>query len=332
LATGFPQGRNDLASETGKRRGAMKLPVFKAIGATFGYFATHGLGVVKALWLPTLLFTGAMLFLLPKYFAPVVSLMELGPTPSPQQAAQIMGPAFQWIGLLLLAAFLFQPMAYVGAMRHVLRGQELKAPFYLGFGGDELRVAATFILMIILIGIVYVIGVLGLMALTAALGALGQGAAWAGALAGILGIALFGFILWIALRLSLSLPAAVAEKRIGLPYSWRAGKGNTLRLLLFFFIFVLIMIPAVAVYVNIMMPDYFSSLKKIAEAGTDIAKSHEIQTAMMKKQMEALTPGSDGYLVRAAGVFLYNLFMNALWTIPPAIAYRFISGDAGKAR
>ena len=34
----------------------MKLPVFKAIGASFAYFMSHGLDLLKALWLPTLLF------------------------------------------------------------------------------------------------------------------------------------------------------------------------------------------------------------------------------------------------------------------------------------
>ncbi|MEQ1929640.1 MAG: hypothetical protein ABL957_03790 [Parvularculaceae bacterium] len=308
----------------------MKLPVFKAIGASFAYFMSHGLDLLKALWLPTLLFNAAIIYALPKYMGPMLAIMELGPTPNPQQAAALMGPALQWIGVILLAAFVFQPMSYVGAMRHVLRGQSLRAPFYLGFGADELRVAAAFILMMIMFTLVYVVGALSFVALTAALGALAIGAAAPVVL--VLGGVFSAVMVWLALRLSLSLAATVAEKKIGLPYSWRAGKGNSAALLLYFLFWIAVMVPAAALYMMLVMPNYFGDVQALVAAGDDLAKAHEVQVRMTREQVEGLAPGSPGFPLRAATIYVYNLFMNALWTVPPAIAYRYLAADKAQAR
>lgn len=303
----------------------MKLPVFKALGASFAYVLTHGLDLLKALWLPQLLFTAAILYALPKYMGPMLAVMELGPNPDPAAAVAAMGSAIPWLGLILVAAFIFQPMSYVGAMRHVLRGEELRSPFYVGFGGDELRVAGTFILLMVMFVLVYIVGVLATLALTAALGAVAKGPAVA--IIAIVPAALVAGMLWFSLRMSLSLPAAVAERRIGLPFSWRMTKGNSLALLLYFLIVLLIMAPVFVVYMLLAMPTYFADMNDVFTAAGDPAKVQEIQLRMTRAQIADMTPGSARFPLLAAGMYIYQIIMTALWTVPPAIAYRYLAGN-----
>lgn len=307
----------------------MKLPILKAFGAGLAYFGSHAPGLLKAIWLPTLIMTAVTVYALPRYMEPMLAVMEMGPEPNPQAAMAAMGPGIRWLGILFLSSLILYPMVNVGAMRHVLRGDTLKAPFYLGFGADEIRVLATFLLLIIMMVLVSLVGMIGLLAITAAGAALGGAV---GAMLSLVGIlAFFGGFLWMAMRLSLSLPATVAERRIGLPVSWAMGKGNSLRLFVYFLLWLLVILPFAVAYIFSTVPGFLEYMSEIAAAGTNEAALNEIQARMQRAQIEALKPSSPGFPLRVAILYLYNLLTLAWGAVAPAIAYRYIAGETARS-
>jgi hypothetical protein len=123
--------------------------------------------------------------------------------------------------VLGLGAFLIEVMIVCALFRAMLRDEE-PGFLHLRLGFDEGRVAIVWLGM--LAGAIVVI-LLGVQAVTAAAHAAGG---WAGLAAGLLAAAL---LVWLALRLALAAPVAVAEHRIGFFRSWRLTRGRFVPLL-----------------------------------------------------------------------------------------------------
>ena len=303
----------------------MQLPVSKAFGASLAYMATHALELLKALWLPTAILTAVSIWTLPGYLGPLLEFVAVAENPSPEAFAILM-PAAKWIGIYLLASLVLYPMIYVGAMRHILRGERLRLPFYFQFGGDEVRMLATFVFLTIVLMLVDFAGNLGLETIAAALGAFAPQAV-AGLTVAILSLAYFCFYLWIQLRLSLSLPAAVAEKRIGVPISWGVTKGNSLRLLAFYLLFGVIFLAIAAVIVAMNWAAIGAFAVDIQAAKDNPQKMLEIVTGALTGFVDKLKPEHPQFALNAAMFYLYSVIGFIVGTVPAAIAYRYIAGD-----
>ncbi len=172
----------------------MNFPVFKAFSAGLAYIVAHFFTIIKILWLPTLLLIAVQLYLMPSMIDAEFQFgnMEQGGDPAAMFA--VMGPMMRTTALLYLAMAILYPMMIAGLLRHVIRGEAPRLPFYLWFGADEFRIVAAFLLLIIMTIILYIAGFLLVMVvgviLSLVAGALG------GILMGVGILALVGALIW----------------------------------------------------------------------------------------------------------------------------------------
>lgn len=153
----------------------MKLPVFKALGASLSYIGAHFFTLIKIMWLPALLLTGVMAYVMPTVMDAQMQLIAVEETGDPTDVLALLGPIFKSSGLMYLAAAIFYPMIMAGVLKHVIRGDAPRLPFYLQYGGDELRLLLAYILIFIISVVAVIAGFLGFGVLSAVLGiALGR--------------------------------------------------------------------------------------------------------------------------------------------------------------
>jgi hypothetical protein len=137
-----------------------------------------------------------------------------------REAAGTIGGA---IGALVLGlgAFAIEVMIVAALFRATLR-DDPPGFLHLRLGPDELRVGAVWLVMLAGAVAVLVIGGQAVLAAAAA------GGGWAGFAVALLVAAV---LIWLALRLSLAAPVAVAERRLGFAQSWRLTRGRMVPLL-----------------------------------------------------------------------------------------------------
>ena len=76
------------------------------------------------------------------------------------------------MGLIYLSAAIAYPMMIAGALKHVVRGEAPRMPFYLSYGLDEIRILLSYIILVIMVSLVAFVGVFAMMALGLAFSAL----------------------------------------------------------------------------------------------------------------------------------------------------------------
>jgi hypothetical protein len=303
----------------------MKLPVLKAVGAGLAYLTTHFGAVLKALWLPTLLMVAVFAYVMPPYSQAMIEISSLESSGDPQALFAAMGPALKWMGLLYLAMAILYPMMIAGVLRHIVRGESPKLPFYFQFLGDEVRILFTFILLTIMLMIIYLVGVLGVAALTAALALLLKeiGAM----IAGVVILAVLIAAIWFLLRMSMALPAAVGARRIGLAVSWSITKGNSWRLFFYWLIWGIIMAAIGCVYVLVAMPDYFSIMGEFLARAGDPAAQQDISQRLLQAEMGMWDRARPGFWIVMAATYVYMIVYTALLNVSSGVAYRFLAGE-----
>lgn len=301
----------------------MKLPVFKAVGATFAYLFRHAGLLFASLWLPALLFMAAMIYAMPLYMDAVIKM-----SPS-DGAVTTLSPEFlRATGIMYGASFAFYPMLYVASLRHLVRGDRLKFPFYLNFGGDEIRVIAAYFLLMVVIFVTMIVGVLGVAAIAFSVSIIWKSAGEIIALVPM--IALLVAMPWIMMRLSLIFPAAIARRSVGISESWRATKGNSLRLLLFWIIITLAVLPAVGAYFALVFWDQFGALREaFSTAGDPAVVSAEVERRMLEIQREFYDPAREGFWPAMIATYLYMIVVTAYTNVASGMAWRYLTDDVG---
>ncbi len=308
----------------------MKFPVFKAFGATLAYLTGHAVDLIKALWLPALLLVAAMAAVMPGYLDAAIAMLDLGPTPDPNAVLAVVGPMMSSMGLLLLVSAVLYPMMIVGALRHVVRGDEQKLPFYLGYGGDEVRTLGAYALIIVMMVIAYLVFALAVGVLTGVLTLISPAAGGVGALIAL--VAGLGALVWFAMRLSATFPAVLATRSLGLAQSWRATKGNSTRLLLFWFLVGLIMLGVGLFYAVAFMGDMMPIYAELIDAGADEAAQQAANLKLMKAQRDLYDFGSAKFWPFTIATYIYTVALMALTSVAAGIAWRFLTDDgAGDA-
>jgi hypothetical protein len=303
----------------------MKLPVLKAVGAGLAYLTTHFGAVLKALWLPTLLMMAVFAYVMPPYFQAMIEISSFESGSDPQALFAAMGPAMKWMGLLYLSMAILYPMMIAGVLRHIVRGESPKLPFYFQFLGDEVRILFTFILLMIMLLIIYLVGVLGVAALTAALALLLKEIG--GMIAGVIILAVLIAAIWFLLRMSMALPAAVGARRIGLAVSWSITKGNSWRLFFYWLIWGLIMAAIGCVYVLIAMPDYFSAMGEMVANANDPSAQQELQRRLLQAESNLWDRSQPGFWIIMAATYVYMIVYTALMNVSSGVAYRYLAGE-----
>lgn len=308
----------------------MKLPVIKAFVAGFALFFGHAGELLKALWLPALLMMIALAYLMPPYLEATLRLPELHQSADPQQVLAQMGPLFKYAGLLYLVMAIVYPMMAAGNLKYIIRGQTLRLPFYLQFGLDEFRLLLTVILLVIMLGLAYLTGMIAFLVLST-LAMLG-GQAIGGVIASLAMVAFMVAMIWFLLRMSMSLPAAIGARKVGIAESWRVTAGNVWRLFFYWLLWFIAFLVLASVYFALAAPDLLALMKQaVAVSGQDSAAAQEIQIRIAQMQRglwDTSTPGFWRYII---ATYVYTLVYTALWNIAGGVAYRYLSGEQSSA-
>ena len=165
----------------------MKLPIFKAVGATFAYVIANLLTVIQILWLPMAVYFGLNFWTGPMLTEMQLDLADIDGAEDPEFIFQVIGNAMTVLGIVVLGFLVLYLMMYAGIYRHLLRGERPSLPFYFRFGADELRLIGAAIVLSLLMLALYI----GL--IVAAVAAAGAGAVVGETFGGILA-ALIGFV------------------------------------------------------------------------------------------------------------------------------------------
>ncbi len=305
----------------------MKLPILKAFFASFAYFSMRFWDVIRANWLPVLLLHGAMILIMPRYLEPMMQLQAIDPNADPSAVFSAMGPAFQWMALLYLSMAILYPMLIAGNLRPILRGETPSLPFYFQFGMDELRVLISLILWFVMALVGYVVGFLAIMAVGLALTALSPAIGGPVMAVGI--IAFVGAIFWFAVRMSLIFPATIAERNIGIPYSWRITKGASWSLAAYWLLWLAFFLVIAVLYLAIVLPGYYSVMGEMIAAGDDQMAQQAAATKINQMQLDMWDVSKSGGKINIAFSYVYTLLTVALWNIAAGTAYRYLTEDKG---
>lgn len=304
----------------------MKFPVFKAFGATLAYLGRHGLDLFKAMWAPALLLMAAMAYAMPQYMETAMTFSEIEPGAG---VPSLPPEFFRSMGVIFGASMLFFPMLMAASLRHLVRGDTLKAPFYLSFGGDEIRLIAAYVLFFLMFFAVYIVFILGILVVAFALSLVSKGLA--GVVTAIGAVGGLGAFLWFLLRLSLIFPATMATRKIGIAESWHATKGNSLRLFCFWMLAGILVLAIAAVYFAFAMSGVIGMYAEIIEAGADAAAQEEIQRRIFEIQRDLYDYSKPMFWPFIIGTYFYTIASTAVMNVAAGTAWRYLT-DGGPGR
>ena len=223
-------------------------------------------------------------------------------------------PLLSFYAVLIPGAIIVGSVIYGAVNRAVLRPEE-RAFGYMRFGGDELRIiAVSLILMLLFFGITLGLGlvvgiVVGVLSAVA-----GDAATW---LAIPAVIALYAAIIWFAIRFSLAIPITMAERRIAVFESWRMTKGHFWGLFGMMLLAVVMSFVVYFLFALVAAPIFFFALGGFENiAALETMAPMEIVTTMAPFAIAALV----FYAIVSA-------LMAAITYAPFASAYQGLKGD-----
>ena len=306
----------------------MKFPATKAFGATFAYLAQHAVDLAKALWLPSALLVALQLYAAAPLFEAMAATIALGENPEPAEAAAALGDLGKWALVLMAGSAIAYPMMTAASLIHVVRGEPLKTPFYLRYGGDELRLLAAYILLSVMIIVLSIVGGLAVTVFVTIFALILPGgrpfANWFGDLG--LNIALT----WFRLRLCVLFPASMATGTIGFGAAWSITKGNAWGLF-FFWILIGLALTPIALVMAPFAGGILGEFSKLMEVGDNTAAARESVIAILR-EMSRLFSTQNPSLPAFAGVLLATtIATTAIINVAAGIAWRYLT-DSGKPR
>lgn len=306
----------------------MKLPVFKAFGTTFAMVFGHFIEFFKILWLPLAALMALAGWMVQRVFSLSTQILDLSTNaqhPDPHAMLQQVMPMLSFAGLIFLAEIIFIPMIMAGILRYVIRGEKANLGIaYLHYGGDELRILITFILQMLLFLVIYILGAIAIGLLVAGLGSVSAQAPIIGGIVG--GIVLAIFMIWVCLRLSLALPAAVGAKKIGIGPSWSVTKGNVWRLLGYWTLWCIVWWVVEAILITVLMPGYFHDLAALFQATSSHAGDVEATRQAVLQWQQQFMGQFAGRMPLIMGVgFVVAFVLYPLLIGSGGVAYRLMT-------
>jgi hypothetical protein len=283
----------------------MKLPVFKAFGATYSFVFGNLFACIRIIWLPLAILYAGFYFVAGTIFPIIIQLLWTIPEDPddavlvmPQALLHLLGPLAQWEGLAILAVLVLMAIISAGLLRFVIRGERPRLPFYLGFGGAEISLILTWILVALLFLALYVALMMLVAAASIGVAMVAKPLVALVAFVGILACIII--FIWFALRLSLAGAGAIAVRGIGIGPSWSASKGNAWQLLGFW---ILVFLPLIAIGIVV------STITKV----------------MILPDLLANLPVHDGHLdPHAAAAMLEKLFATIQGKLPLLLGVSYV--------
>ncbi|WDI30351.1 hypothetical protein PUV54_10310 [Hyphococcus flavus] len=312
----------------------MRFPVFKALGASFAYLGAHFLTFLKLVWLPAALLTGVMAYAMPQMMDAQMQMLAIEESGDPNEIFSVLGPIAKTSGLIFLASLVLYPMLIAGVLKHIIRGDAPRMPFYLSFGGDELRLLLAYILLIVIVSIVAIAAMLGMTVLIAVL-SVAAGAVpgeIAGAAFGLLMLAIIVAAIWFALRMSLIFPAAVGARSIGIGETWEATKDATIGLFFYWLVW-MIFLAVLSTPVSLMMAggffsvfgEYFAAVMVDPSAAERLGE--EFERRMLEAQAGMWDRSSAGFYLVLFATWLSLVIQYGLTSVAGGVAWRYLTGD-----
>jgi hypothetical protein len=236
--------------------------------------------------------------------------------------AAAVGAVQSMIGLLFLLNLIYILLLlvlYTGALRAVLR-PDPPGFFHLRLGIDELHIVILGFGLAIAFYLAFIILALVVALLAVAVGAAG-GTPAAMLVAAVCGIALFGVVIWLEVRLSLAFPLTVMRRRMIIGESWRLTRGRFWTLFGAYFCLFLIVL---ALWTGAALLGSGSYLAAVVHGGFDPIALREAQQEQVARQL-ALDPVMLLAMVVGAIVGALSL---ALFAGAAATAARELTFDA----
>lgn len=293
------------------------VPVNATISRAYGFLLGEIVTILRLTWAPLLL--GAGLSYL--YGAPAID----------GAGAIEANPAMLLISVVVFVAGI---MAMSALLRVVVFGDRMPGLYvYLKLGGAELRLMLVSILL--LIG--FIAAMLGATLVLAVIGAMAAAVPVVGMVllvAAIVG--LFGGLIWVGVRLSLTWPAIVAENTLGVERSWALTKGNAVSMLLVLLAtYGVCTVVTWAVFAMILGSDYPALPPFPAVSDTEAAKSPEaikamaetFQKALEKWQIDLTKALSTHWFAVSVLTLVSNFVSTVLWAGATGTAYLGLAGE-----
>ncbi|OFX05243.1 MAG: hypothetical protein A3E78_06885 [Alphaproteobacteria bacterium RIFCSPHIGHO2_12_FULL_63_12] len=301
----------------------MKFPVIKAFGATFAYLAARWLPLAKALWFPVALLVGLQLYTMTPLMTATSSIIGLGENPDPAEAATLVGELGKWGLVMIAGSAVAYPMMTVASLLHLVRGEELKAPIYLRYGGDELRLLAAYILLSGMLLVISIVGGLGATVVVVIVSlVLPQARAFLNSLAEI---AVNLATIWFRLRLSVLYPASISTGTIGFGASWEITKGHAWPLFFFWVLISLAVTPLIVIMSAPFAGEFFPLFQRLSEAGADQAQARQAIIPILDAIARLFSPENPSFALFAAVLFAATLATTAVFNVAAGISWRFLT-------
>lgn len=295
----------------------MNFRILKAFAATFAYLGRHWPVLLKAMWLPASAITALQLYAAPTLFNGLAGMILLGPNPAQEAAAAAFatfGGSLIWF---VVAGFIFFPMLTVASLRHIISGEEPRAPFYFNFGADETRIMAANFLFNLMIVVISIVGELVVGVIAAIFMLLGTAAAGAARNMGALGVN--AATAWFQVRLSTLFPAVIATRTLGFGEAWASTRRDWLALVFYWILIGAVIVPAIALFLAPMFAPVMGDIAAM-RAGDQAA-----MVSFLQKLAASLDPKAATFWFAAAGVLVATLVVNAIVNVASAVAWRFLS-------
>ena len=304
----------------------MKFAVMTAFSATFAYLARHAVDLLKALWLPTALTVALQLYAIGPLMMALAGLLALGDNPDPAAALAASAGVGKWALILTVGYALLYPMMTAASLVHLVRGDQVKAPVYLRFGGDEARVLAAYSLLSGMLILISLIGELAAAVIGSVLGllapAVGGVARWLADL--VVNVA----TIWFQLRLSVLYPASISTRTIGLGVAFAATKCNVWRLFGFWLLVGLVAAPAALLLMSPVIANFYPLAAKVSAAGADPAAVRAALIPLLNEIGRLFTPSHPMYWLFAALLFVTTLLTTAVANAASGTAWRYLTDRA----
>ncbi len=160
------------------------------------------------------------------------AMSALGSAATPEAMAQAMGPMQRLQPISIITSSLSGLLLYGAIYRAVLFPEDRRF-LYLRLGARELWMALTFVAIFIIVFVGMLVMILPLILIIGVAAAGGAATGGVGALIAIpLILLLFAVLVWGAIRLSLAMPMAFAERNFRIPEAWRQTRGHAGRIFL----------------------------------------------------------------------------------------------------
>jgi hypothetical protein len=299
----------------------MQFRILKAFAATFAYLAGHWPLLLKAMWLPALIMTGLQLYAAPKLFTGLAEMLLLGPNPAPEAATAAFAAFGGSLVYYVVSGFIFFPMLTVASLRHIIRGEEQAAPFYLNYGADETRVMASNFLLNLMIVVISIVGDLVVGVLAAVFMLLGA----AGAARSVGALAVNLITAWFQVRMSTLFPAVIATRTLGFGEAFAATRRGWLALAGYWILIGLAVLPLAIVFLAPLLLPVMTELLALK------ANDPTAMAAFLKALAASLNPASAGFWIAAAAIVVLTIAVNAVGNIASAVAWRYLSAEGESA-